>query len=291
MTLLISKGASIINRRLMVGLLMMSANIAAEPKRFIDAHSHYEGEYAEQFTPQQLIETLDQHSIDRILITAKPNQLTQQLVTEYPKRIIPFLSVYQAHDDKARWMTDTSIPEQIRHELNRFKYAGIGELHLFEQDKTSPVFEEIIDIARRRNLPLLVHGDAEVIHHLYTINPEARVLWAHMGTQPDPSILDELLIRYPALHIDTSVREGLLLGIHQVNGVFDPRLSDHWRHFFVKHQDRILAAVDTFSVNRWKRYGEVMDQMALWLTQLPDPVQHKIRYENAQRFFKLALQD
>ena len=270
-----------------VCLLTLSNAAIAQTDAFIDAHSHYEGEYSQHFTPQDVLATLDQQGVERILITAKPNDLTQTLFSLYPDRIIPFLSVYRTGEDKSRWMFDDSIPSLINTELDRFEYRGIGELHIFSQNKASPVFEEIIRIAKSKDLPLLVHGDAEVIEHLYWINPKASVLWAHMGTEPNPAKLDDLLTRHPQLHIDTSVREGMLLGTQQVNGISDKQLTDEWRHFFIKHQDRILAAVDTFSAHRWTRYGEVMEQMNLWLSQLPETVQQKVRFKNARRFFKL----
>jgi uncharacterized protein YecE (DUF72 family) len=46
-----------------------------------------------------------------------------------------------------------------------------------------------------------------------------------------------------------------------------------------------LVAVDTYSLNRWRNYAEVADQIRLWLWQLPPSVATKLSYTNAQRFF------
>ena len=268
-------------------LTMLGSSTQAEVAlRLIDPHSHHERDYETEFDCADVIAALDAASVERVLITSRGNHSSQLCFKRYPDRIIPFYSVYGGALDKQTWMHQPAKIDEAQAALESGEFSGIGELHIFAQDRESEVLAGLVGLARQHRLPMLIHGDAEVIETVFTLNPKARVLWAHLGTEPEIELLQQLLDRYPeGLYIDTSVRDTLLLGNPIVNGPQRNRLTPDWHAFLVRNQDRLLVAVDTYSLNRWRNYAEVADQIRLWLWQLPPSVATKLSYTNAQRFF------
>ena len=266
--------------------LVGSYTQAEGPLRLIDAHSHHESEYQAQFDCKDVIAALDEANVEQVLITSRANHSSQNCFKAYPERITPFYSVYNGALDKQTWMYQPAKVEEARLALESGVFFGMGELHIFAKDRESRVLAGLVELAGQHRLPLLIHGDAAVIETVFTLNPEARVLWAHLGTVPEIDLLQGMLERYPnGLYIDTSVRDTLLLGNPIVNGPERNRLTPQWRAFLIRNQNRLLAAIDTYSLNRWRNYAEVADQIRLWLAQLPPEVAQKLAYTNAQQFF------
>jgi hypothetical protein len=244
-----------------------------------DSHSHYSLADSRVLSPAQIISRYDKYNVIGAVISSTPTSKAELLYQYAPKRIIPFLSLYKTKANKPNWMLDLNTLSDIETQLDAFPYQGIGEFHIFKQDTYSPVLKRIIEIADERNLMLQIHGDAEIVDRIFEISPNVQVIWAHLGTQPTPDFLASLLKRHPQnLYIDTSVRDGEF---------FDDqgRLTPEWKDFFIQHQDRLLAAIDTFSTLRWLTVGHTLSKMRRWLTQLPPGVAHKIAYQNALKLF------
>lgn len=269
-----------LNIFLLTGLFGMSVNLpAGEVYPLIDAHSHYAKADFDTFSPEEIIQILDKNSIQKILITGTPNAGTLALYNFAPKRVIPFLSVYQTKADKRDWMHQSGVIDAARQNLKQGIFQGIGELHIFAKDRKSPVLRGLVELASEKKLPMLIHADAEVIDEVFAIDPNAKVLWAHLGTRPDVGLLDSMLKKYPTgLFIDTSVRDKQLLE--------GGALAEEWKALFIENQDRFLVAIDTFSVNRWQTYEFVVKDIQTWLGDLPPDVARKLAYQNAQTFFK-----
>jgi predicted TIM-barrel fold metal-dependent hydrolase len=156
-------------------------------------------------------------------------------------------------------------------------WRGIGELHIFADQRHSPVFRRVVEIAAREGLPLQVHGDPAVIDTLYDIAPDLPVIWAHAGTHPCPGLIADYLRRYPALSVDLSVRDERIAP--------GGRLAAEWRDLFLDHPERFMVGVDTFSVRRWERFDAVADGIRAWLAQLPPDVAARLAYGNAAELF------
>jgi len=264
---------------------ILSHSVIAQERPLIDAHSHLDSDYLEQLTTEEIIERLNRNQIDRILITSRNNNETLKLAERLPNRVIPFASIYTEGADKADWFNSTEALEKLREDLKTGQYQGIGELHLFAQNKNSPLFAETIRLASEYSLPILMHGDSEVIERIFTIDPSATVIWAHLGTHPQVDLLQPMLDRYPLLYLDTSVRDERLLGNLNRQAPLSDQLLRVWREFLIRNQDRILIGMDAFSANRWKNYDEVVANIRLWLDQLPTEVSEKLAYRNANRLF------
>lgn len=260
----------------MIGLLFLLGfvGITHANQPLFDSHLHYGGEDVKVYSPEKVIEIFDRNRVEYALVSSTPNDGTEALFEYAPKRIIPFLGLYRTLRDKRDWMWDESVIPRLEKALESGIYRGIGEFHIFAKDRKSPVLKRIVEIAVERNLMLQVHGDAEILDEIFKQAPNITILWAHLGTTPEPDFLREVLNRYPKnLYIDTSVRDKHLLATET--------LSPDWQALFIDFQDRFMIAVDTFSVNRWDTFDSVVADIHEWLNDLPPEVSKKLAYDNA----------
>jgi len=268
---------------IVIGLFLVSWSVScfaqeSKSRVLFDSHLHYGGEDVKHFTPAEVLAIFDRNRIKYALISSTPNDGTQQLYRLAPERIIPFLGLYRTLHDKRDWMWDRSVIPRLKKALDSGHYRGIGEFHIFGKDVISPVLKRVVEIAAERNLMLQVHGDSVVLDRIFSIAPDITVLWAHLGTRPEPWYLREVLERHPNnLYIDTSVRDKQLLE--------NEGLSEEWKSLFIDHQDRFTVAVDTFSVNRWHTFDLVVKDINTWLDDLPENVAQKLAYDNAYKLF------
>lgn len=260
---------------LLLGSLWALAAAAAPPPPMIDAHSHYTAADAAVFSATEIVARLDAAGVSRVVISGTPPEAAQVLYRAAPERVLPFLGVYASDADKATWMHDPQLPMRAREALASGRWVGLGELHLFARDAGSPVLEALVHLAVERGLVLMIHGDVEVIDRIFAVAPTARVLWAHLGTVPVPGLLEETLVRHRdrALWVDTSVRDERIAP----GGV----LQAEWRALVERHPERFVVAVDAFSTNRWRRYGEVVASIRTWVDALPPPLARRLRHDNA----------
>ena len=257
--------------------LLAAANAAAGEPPMIDAHAHYSAPDAAEFPPAAVLAKLDAAGVRRLVVTSSPPLGVQALYRHAPGRILPLLGVYEADRDKGNWVHDPTLPTRVAAMLDAGVWAGIGELHLFAADAREPVFGEIVRLAAARDLVLMLHGDAEVVDEAFAVAPGVRVLWAHLGTVPDPAALASMLDRFAGLWVDTSVRDERIAP----GGMLLPE----WRALFERYPERFVVAVDTFSVNRWRHYEAVVANIRRWLHPLPDRLQTNLLHDNAARLY------
>ena len=253
--------------------------LSAQP--LFDTHLHYNARHAEALETQQIIAILDRNSIEQALVTSIPAQHAMQLYLQAPGRILPLLGVYRSPGDKETWTQDTGLPSRIEARLQQGSWRGIGELHLFAKDRHSRVFTRIIELAQQHRLPLLLHADPAVIDTVYEQAPGQPVIWAHAGTFPYSDLVADYLARYPALHVDLSVRDQRIAP--------DGVLRDDWYELFVRYPDRFMVGVDTYSLSRWHAFDEAVLTIRRWLQQLPADVARRLAYDNAAALFEARL--
>ncbi len=251
--------------------------VARADVSIFDSHLHYSAMDAEHISPANFIQILDRNHITRAIVTGTPSTHTASLYLAAPDRIVPFLGVYQTPMDKERWHRNTALPQRLRQQLEAGYWAGIGELHLFAKNRSSPVFKTIVKLASERNLILQMHADPAVIDSLYMQSPKARVIWAHASAYPYPPLLRDYLTRYPNLSIDLSVRDDLIAP--------GGKLDSQWEELLVDYSDRFMVGVDTYSPKRWSEFDSVVQQIRAWLKQLPQDVAQDLAYRNAARLF------
>jgi hypothetical protein len=242
-----------------------------------DTHLHYNTEHACQYDKDAILRILDKNNIKHAIITSNPPELALKLYKAAPEIIAPFLGVYDEYNDKQNWFQDGGLPNRIKSALANQAWKGIGELHLFADQRHNPVFRQIALLANAHSLPLLMHSDPAVIDTLYDYTPDATVIWAHAGAYPYPPLLRDYLNRYPNLYIDLSIRNQRIAP----NGVLDPE----WELLFMEYPGRFMIGVDTFSISRWQHFGEYTGETRHWLDQLPPDIARRISLRNASNLF------
>lgn len=255
---------------------------AAYDAPLFDAHLHYNATHVETVPPDAVGSALQAAGVERAVIISRHPDLVEAAMRAAPGRILPFLDVYRSAPQKDTWMHETDLPDWTRKRLDEGletgAWRGIGELHLFADDRHSPVFEALVRIADERGLPLMIHGDPAVIDRAFEIAPQLRILWAHAGTVPYPPLIRDYLQRYPNLHADLSMRS------ERLNG--DGFMPLEWQDLLVEHADRFLVGADTFSAGRWTEFDRHVREIRSWLEQLPSDVADRIARGNARLLFR-----
>ena len=242
-----------------------------------DAHIHYNRDASTFVTPQAVVRILDQTGISRALVSSTPNDGTLALHRMYPDRIVPTLRPYRTDSDRGSWHRDPDIVNYIERELQRGVYRGIGEFHLHGGQTNTPEIRRIVDIAVRRKLILHAHSDEAAVRELFSVNPNARILWAHAGMSDGPGVVGALLDRHENLWVELSLRGWDVAP----NG----RLDAAWRSLFLRHPDRFLIGTDTWAARRWDELPDEVEVARRWLAQLPRDVAERIARGNAELLF------
>jgi len=260
-------------------VLLFSLHLSAQP--LFDSHLHYSAEDTRHFDPQAVLHLLDKNAIPYAAVIGVPSAHISRLYSLAPERIVPLLSVYRHRSDKSTWTKDITIIPYLEKQLEHGFWRGIGELHIFADDRHSQVFKKIIVLASTRQLPLLIHGDPAVIDTVYAIAPKQPVIWAHAGAFPYPDLVSDYLRRYSNLSIDVSMRDERIAP--------DGVINDDWYELFMTYPDRFMIGVDTYSTARWQRFTSAVETVRNWLDQLPDEVALQLAYVNAAKLYKKPM--
>lgn len=242
-----------------------------------DAHIHYSDDAWEAFPPKDAIRRLKAAGIRQALVSSSSDEGTQKLYQADPAFVIPALRPYRKRGTLDTWMYDESVIPYLKQRLDQYKYAAIGELHIDGEQANLPVIKEIIRLAKKYNLILHVHSDAEAIEFIFKQNPNARILWAHAGFE-FAQVVARLMDKHSRLWADLSFR-------HEIfnNGQFLP----DWQSLLVKHADRFYLGIDTYTPQRWLQINTVMQWQRELLAALPENVARKIAYKNGERITRV----
>jgi predicted TIM-barrel fold metal-dependent hydrolase len=176
-------------------------------------------------------------------------------------------------------MRDDTVPAYLEQRLARYRYVAIGEFHIFGADVDLPVPRRMIELARRHELVLHSHSDADAVERQFAQWPQARILWAHSGFD-SPARLREMLRRHPNLWCDLAFRTD-----HAPGGELDAQ----WRTLFLEFPDRFMVGTDTFTPERWPYVVEHAKLARKWLAQLPPAVAERIAWRNGETLFAAAI--
>ncbi len=260
---------------------LMSAVVAAEAYRGLlhDAHIHYDQDVWQDLSPDEAVELLQQSGIGHASVSATPTQGAAMLQRAAPDRVVAMLRPYKSWRHRYLWFRDPGLDAYLREHLAAAPYRGFGEFHVFGEDMTTPQVRAMVALARERGLVLLAHTDLAGMRHLLAMSDSVVVLWAHGGFDVPLEVLRELLQRYPQLHIELSLREGLLDA--------DDRLQPAWQQLFSEYPSRFLVGMDTYKPSRWAQLPELVETTREWLGQLPQDVAAALAWQN---FDRLLLQ-
>jgi hypothetical protein len=246
-----------------------------------DAHIHYSEDVWAALPPERAMEKLIAAGIPCAVVSATPAGGAERLYRAAPERVVPFLRPYTDRSHRYTWYRDPGVPAWVRAQLTRIPYRGIGEFHVFGEDASSPVVQQVIAIAQEQRLALMAHTDTEGIGAILAQAPDSDVIWAHAGFDVPIAELQALLDAHPRLMLELSFREGML----------EPgRLTPAWRNLLVGNSQRFLAGTDTYSPGRWAALADLVAATRDWLQQLPADVASRIAHGNAARLFGTARQ-
>ena len=127
---------------------------------------------------------------------------------------------------------------------------------------------------------LHAHSDVAALEILFSLYPDARIIWAHTGFSLSTAEVERMLRTYPGLVAELSYRSGISDGAGKI--------SAEWRQLFERHPERFLRGSDTWINERWDQYGQIMSSYRPWLEQLPPGVARQIAWGNAVRLFALT---
>ena len=275
------------------------------PFPLFDAHVHYDQRDWSAFSPEQVLDILDQAGVHRALVSSIHDDGTLKLLELAPKRIIPFLSPYRTRRDIKSWHSDSAIQSYVEECLKRGIYCGIGELDLAPKFVEAPVVRRFAEIAAQENLFLHADVNSITLDKLLKLYPRARIIWAHAGMSAPPVTISQLMDQSPNLWAELAQRSDVAPG-----GKLDPA----WRSLFLKHPTRFMIAsasnprrtipkffsflphpgrylkmaADPWGAwvrSRWETLVDGMPVIRTWLAQLPADIGDQIAYQNAEQLF------
>ena len=260
-------------------LLSVSVANAAntdKPLPIFDAHIHYSHDVWDAIAPAEAIRRFRALGIKRVMVSSSSDEGTQRLYQADPTFVVPVLRPYRKRGTIETWMYDETVIPYLNERLEKFRYAGIGELHIDGEQAYTPVMQEIIRLAKKYNLLLHVHSDAQAIKFIFDQYPDARILWAHAGF--DYAVMvGKLMDKYDNLWADLSFRGEI---------INEGRLMKAWRILLERHADRFLFGLDTYEPQRWLYLKPAMQWQRDLLDVLPAEVAKKIAFENGDKIIK-----
>ena len=240
-----------------------------------DAHLHYSHDAWDAVPPKDAIAILRKAGLKRALISSSGDDGQQRLYAEAPDLVIPELRPYRSRGEIGTWFRDDSVIPYLEERLKKFRYASIGEFHLYGADADLPVPRRMVQLARANRLFLHAHSDADAIERLFAQWPEARILWAHSGFDR-PEKVREMLRKHGNLWCDLAFRTD-----HARGGKVDP----DWRAAFVEFPERFMVGTDSFTPERWHYIGEHASWSRQWLADLPPDIAERIAWKNGETLF------
>ena len=265
-------------------LLAFSSGSHAQPLPtqlpIFDAHLHYSHDAWELVPVPQAIDILRKAGLKRALISSAGDDGQQRLYRAAPDLVIPELRPYRTRADVGTWFRDESVVPYLEDRLARYKYAGIGEFHLYGADADLPVPRKMVELARKHGLFLHAHSDVDAVERLFRQWPQARILWAHAGFDR-PERVAEMLRKHKNLWADLAFRTD-----HASNDKVDPA----WRAAFLEFPDRFMVGTDSYTPERWHYVQGHADWSRRWLADLPRDVAERIAWKNGEQVFGSLLQ-
>jgi hypothetical protein len=262
-------------RALLAVYFLGIASASAQPLPIFDAHLHYSHDAWELVPVPQAIDIMRKAGVKRALISSAGDDGQQRLYQAAPELVIPELRPYRSRSDVGTWFRDESVIPYLEDRLRKYRYAAIGEFHLYGADADLPVPRRMVELARKYNLFLHAHSDIDALERLFRQWPQARILWAHAGFER-PERVAETLKKHRNLWADLAFRTD-----HASNDKVDAG----WRAVFLQFPERFMVGTDSYTPERWHYIGAHADWSRRWLADLPREVAERIAWKNGEELF------
>ncbi len=251
---------------------------SASPPIF-DAHIHFSHDAAAQMGTDKVIALMREAGLKRAMVSSSDDEGTQKLFAAAPDLIVPSLRPYRLRNDASTWAKDATIITYLEQRLAKYKYAAVGEFHLYGTDAELAVPRRMIELSQQFNLILHAHSDSDAIERIFKQAPNATVLWAHSGFDR-PETVRDMLRKHSKLYADLAYRTD--------------QASSEWTAVFKELPNRFVVGTDTFTPERLFYIPEHARFTREWLKALPVDLAEKIAWRNGEAlingFWKTAEQ-
>jgi hypothetical protein len=263
--------------RVLIAVLLFGTGVSlkAQPLPIFDAHLHYSHDAWDVVPVADAIAILRKAGLKRALISSAGDDGQQRLYAAAPDLVIPELRPYRNRADVGTWVRDETVIPYLQERLAKFRYASIGEFHLYGADADLPVPRRMVELARKYGLFLHAHSDSDAVERLFAQWPQARILWAHAGFDA-PERVAAMLRKHKNLWCDLAFRTD-----HGSGGKVDPA----WRAVFLEFPDRFMVGTDSYTPERWHYIPEHAEWSRKWLSDLPRDVAERIAWKNGEALF------
>lgn len=258
---------------LALGLLF----VKAEAFPLNDGHIHYNQDIWSRLSPGHALKLLSANGIERAIVFSTPTEGTEQLYDLAPQRVIPFVRPYRNDRDRFTYFNDDSIIPYLKEKIELGIFRGIGEMHLFKENKQTPVVRQIMQLAADHQLAVSAHADHETILTLLQLQPSVHLIWAHCGMDHPFADVKKVLEQHENLYCELSFRYGM----------FDEnfQLRPEWKTLLEKSPEKFVLGMDTYVPRRWAALPEQVEVAREWLMQLTEETRNKIARENINNWF------
>lgn len=241
----------------------------------VDAHVHYSHDAWGVIPPKEVVALLRKAGVKRALVSSSDDDGNQKLLAEAPDLFVPELRPYRKRGETSSWVRDDTVIAYLEERLAKYRYAAIGEFHLYGADADLPVPKRMVALAKKHGLMLHAHSDSDAIERLFKQDPDARILWAHSGFE-SPAKVRDMLAKHKRLWADLAFRSD-----HGSGG----KVAAEWRSVFLEFPDRFMVGTDTFVPERWYYVPEHAAFSRAWLSDLPADVAERIAWKNGEALF------
>jgi len=289
----------------------------AEEEKVIDMHSHFS-----KFSVDQIISSMDEYGIDRVVFMAKPKvedvgskleKANLNAAAQYPDRIIAFYGgdvinrlIYEKDPNSVTKKNKKSFRKKIKKVLDNNNYQGLGELaplH-YSLEEGQPYIEfrvdhpymlELADLAAKYNIPMDIHMEATTdtlsqFKILLAHNKKAKIIWDHAGWSntglATPKKIKSLMSKYHNLYSSIKLRKSDS-DIQEVNALkSNGKLKNSWKNLFKKYPNRFIIGTDMKFGHGTEDY-KIVDSIKSLLSCLSSAKYDKIVNQNASRILNL----
>jgi Amidohydrolase len=262
-------------------LVCNHALAADEPNKdarlpIFDTHIHYAYNAFDIVPAAQLIDHMRKAGLSRALVSGAmaPGSIedgAQKLFALAPDLIVPSLRPYRKFEDLNTWYRDPEILRELEARLKKFRYAAIGEFHLYGDNADTPVMRSIVQLAKQYKILLHAHSDRDAVERLIKQEPSVRILWAHGGFNT-PEVIADMLAKNKNLWCDVAYRTDM---------GSEGQVNPQWLELIQRFPDRFMVGTDTFTPERLLYIGEHASFSRGWLSALPKALAERVAFRNA----------
>lgn len=269
---------------------------------FADVHVHFNWDQKEIISADEIVAKMRRAGIAFAVVTATPTELALEMKRAGGDLVIPFFSPYTHELGRQDWYLRQDTVNRAEAGLRQGLYRGIGEVHFmagFKPGAKNPIFLQLLALAERYDVPVLVHVDAANEKKFSAIcggHPRVDIIFAHAGGNLYPRHVRRVIEACDNVMIELSARDPWRYG--GMTGK-DGLLLPGWRELVLAYPDRFLVGTDpVWKVTRtqtwdqaddgWDYFERLLAYHRNWIADLPPAVQRKLSIDNARRLFAIG---